>query len=116
MPYVLTTGSSVSCDHPPTGGGALTLAVAATGVLKVEGRTVPSGTLAGATIASGCAQRGPNENPCLTASTQSPGSMSQVLRVDGLPVLLETASGSTPGVPGNTWSAKAAGQSVLKAD
>jgi len=117
MPFVLTEGSSISCDHPPTGGGPLTTTAAAVGPLKVEGATVLRGSLAPTGIDTGCAtQPSQNTAPCLATTSQSGGN-SSVLKVDGSPVLLRTASGETNGQPspGNTWSVKDAKQTVLKA-
>jgi hypothetical protein len=117
MDYVLTTAASVSCDHPPTGGGAATL-TATQAVLKVAGDAVLVGTLAGAPInPMNCAQQPPpaGNKPCSSVITQSVGT-SRVLKVNGAPVLLETSQGTTDGTPTNSWSAKEAGQTVLRAD
>jgi hypothetical protein len=117
MPFVLTESSNVSCDHPPTGGGPLTLTVAAVGPLKVGGATVLSGSLSPTDIGFGCSTpASQNTTPCKATKSQS-GGASTVLKVLGRPVLLDTASGETAGLPspGNTWSVKDAKQTVLKA-
>ncbi|MGH8066020.1 MAG: hypothetical protein ACRERE_12480 [Candidatus Entotheonellia bacterium] len=117
MDYVLTTAASVSCDHPPTGGGAATL-TATQAVLKVAGSPVMVGTLVGAPInGTTCAQRPPpaSNKPCSSIVTQTVGA-SRVLKVNGSPVLLETSAGVTDGTPTNPWSTKNAGQAVLRAD
>jgi hypothetical protein len=115
VPAVLTTASSVSCDHAPPGSGKLTLDAAATGVLKVDGTTVLSGTLMGAPIGSGCTQTGsPGLVPCTAVMAQT-GGTSTVLKANGSPVLLDTASGATNGVPDTKWSVKDAAQTVLTA-
>jgi hypothetical protein len=111
VPLVLTDASSVQCLHA----GALALAGAATGVLTVDGKTALSGSLADATIAA-CKQTAPNTVQCQTASSQNAGGTSHVLKVEGVPVLLESASGITSGSPGNTWSVKDAAQTLLKAE
>lgn len=117
MAFVLTESSSISCDHPPTGGGPLKLALAAIGPLKVGGATVLSESLVPAVIDPGC-QTPPGQGtaPCLATKSQS-GGTSTVLKVLGRPVLLHTAKGETTGQPspGNTWSVKDANQTVLKA-
>jgi hypothetical protein len=117
MPLVLTLASAVSCDHPPTGGGALTLAPAALGVLSVDGDVVLSGSLAPTAIGAGCGQTPPSSSttPCLLTSSQS-GGTSSVLKVDGKPVLLATAKGETNGKPDSKWSVKDAGHNLLQAD
>jgi hypothetical protein len=115
MPLVLTESSVVRCDHPPTGGGALELAGA--GPLSVNGAKVLSGSIAPASIGSGCTQTPPSQTttPCLVASSQDDG-RSSVLKVDGVPVVVDTATGKTNGKPGSTWSVKDATQRVLKAE
>jgi hypothetical protein len=115
VPLVVTASSVVSCDHPPTGGGALTLG--GVGPLSVNGVNVLSGSLASAAIGSGCSQTPPSQTtaPCLASSSQDDGT-SNVLKIDGVPVILDTATGKTNGKPGNTWSVKDAKQSVLKAE
>jgi hypothetical protein len=118
MPFVLTESSKISCDHPPTGGGAVTPTAAAVGPLKVDGATVLSGSLAPTGIGDGCVTPvGQGTAPCKATTTQS-GGTSTVLTVEGRPVLLHTASGETGGLPspGNTWSVKDPMQTVLKAD
>jgi hypothetical protein len=117
VPLVLTESSAVSCDHPPSGGGALTLEAAAVGVLSVEGNTVLSGSLSAAVIKPGCGQSPPSSSttPCLQVQSQS-GGTSTVLKVDGRAVLLKTAKGDTNGKPDTNWSVKDAGQTLLRAD
>lgn len=114
MARVLTTASSVSCDHPPTGGGIVTLVPAQT-VLKIEGKAVLVADLSGSTINSaGCAQRPPppSNKPCSCVVAQA-AVASGVLKVNGKPVLLDDSSGLTDGKPDQAWSAKDAGQKVL---
>jgi hypothetical protein len=122
MDYVLTEASTVSCDHPPPGasmGGAATLS-ATQAVLKIAGQAVLVNTLVGSAInAAGCARQPPPQTnkPCSSIVTQT-GGASTVLKVEGSPVLLKLSTGVTDGapVPSNTWSAKDAGQTVLRAD
>jgi hypothetical protein len=117
MDYVLTEASSVSCDHPPAGGGAATL-TAMQAVLKIAGDAVLISTLMGSPInAVNCAQQPspPSIKPCSSVVTQTVGA-SAVLKVNGSPVLLKSSTGTTDGTPLNTWSAKDTGQTVLRAD
>jgi hypothetical protein len=116
MPLVLTTDSVVSCDHPPTGGGPLSLTPAAVGPLKVGGATVLSGSLAPTSVGAGCTQpTGQGSQTCTKVLDQSAG-QSTVLRVLGRPVLLYSAHGHTDGLPDSNWSVKSAQQTLLKAD
>lgn len=116
MALVLTDGSDVSCDHPPSGGGALTLTVAAVGPLTVDGATVLSGSLAPTAVGGGCSQPvSQSSAPCLATVSQTAGT-STVLSVNGRPVLLDDAAGQTNGKPDSAWSAKAARQNVLRAE
>jgi hypothetical protein len=99
MPLVLTESSSISCDHPPAGGGPLTTAAVSVGPLKVEGATVLSGSVSPTVIGSGCATpASQNTAPCLATTSQS-GGTSSVLKVNGTPVLLDSVSGETNGQP-----------------
>src|SRR3954447_24497501 len=117
MPPVVTQASTVSCDHPPAppGGGQVALVSATRGVLSVQGRTVLSGTLANAPIGPGCALASTSSPPCTQVTAQNPGGTSAVLKVDGEPVVLATASGQASGSPGATWSVKDARQTILRA-
>jgi hypothetical protein len=116
MEFVLTESSAVSCDHPPTGGGAITLLSSQT-VLSVEGSLVLTGSLAGATFEEGCQQTNSNagEVMCASVIAQSEGP-ANVLKVNGQPVLLVTSEGTSNGKPDDVWSAKDAEQSLLRSD
>jgi hypothetical protein len=86
--------------------------------LKVVGKAVLTMTLQGSPLnAANCAQQPPTagNKPCSSVMTQT-GGTAAVLKVNGAPVLLISASGTTDGTPLNTWSAKNAGQTVLRAD
>ncbi len=118
MGYVLTKDSKVSCDHPATGGGAAVLATVVS-VLKIDGSDVLSDTLAGTALAAGCNQvnAANGESPCVSIAEMLPGGVSQVLNVEGKPVILESVKGKTGGgMPDQSWSAKDAAQTLLKAD
>jgi hypothetical protein len=119
MEYVLTTSSSISCDHPPSGGGSATQ-TPAQNVLKVDGNSVLVGDLTNSSINSlECALLPPppaTNKKCSKILAQTQG-FSQVLMVEGSPALLENSSGTTDGLPApQTWSAKNAEQDVLRAD
>ncbi len=79
-----------------------------------------TGSLVGATIATGCGQINPASVPpvpCQSVGTQAPGGVADVLKVNGVSVLLETIEGeSVKGDPKKDWKAKDAGQSVLRSD
>jgi hypothetical protein len=114
MELVLTTASTVSCDHAT--GGPLDIDAAAASVLTVGGVAVLAGSLGSATIDPGCSQAiSSTTGPCAGATSQIRGA-SQVLTVGGIPVLLADASGTTDSKPPGTWSVKDPAQSVLKAD
>ncbi len=123
MEYVLTETSSVSCDHPvppeETNGGAVVLE-AGQSVLKIDGSYVLAKNLQESLIdSSGCSLSPPpppTNKKCSLVMIQISG-FSSVLKVDGSPVLLTSAGGSTDGLPEpSTWSAKDAEQDVLRAD
>jgi hypothetical protein len=120
MDDVLTTAASVSCDHPLPGndaGGTATL-TATQSVLKVAGQAVLVGSLVSSVVdPTNCAQKPPppSNQPCTSILTQTVGA-SRVLKVNGSPVLLKGSAGTTNSVPPGLWSAKDAGQSVLRAD
>ena len=113
MPPVLTVASTVSCDHAP--GGSLTLTGAAAAGLSVDGNAVLAGSLAAAPIGSGCSQPASSTTAPCTASTGQTAGPAQVLSVNGAPVLLATAAGTTSSMAPGTWSAKDAKQTVLGA-
>lgn len=119
MEYVLTTLSSVSCDHPSTGGGAVILE-STQDVLKIQGTPVLVKSLKDSIINSAtCAQQTttaqPDNIPCNKVLTQSVG-FSEVFKVNGLPALLKNSSGETNGKPTYSWSVKDPAQQVLRAD
>jgi hypothetical protein len=108
MPKVLSATATVKCVHP----GDVEL-VASTSRLTVDGDAVlVAGDLDGATI-SGCKlPASTSTSPCATtvATTTPP---STLLTVDGTPVLLETAAGTTTSVPPGAFTVQAAGQTRL---
>jgi hypothetical protein len=115
MPYVLTVGSSVQCTHQ----GKVTLKGSQT-KLTVDGQAVlVDGDLDNATIA-GCQVKVSNSTqPCKTV-TGVLGGKSTTLAVGGKAVLLDTAAGTTDGLPPPPqlpeWNVASAGQTKLQAD
>ena len=114
MPGVLTAGSSVKCLHQ----GTVQLS-AGQQKLKVAGNAVlVMGDLMGKSI-SACpvpTAGPPPTKPCTTTTAMLAGTAAK-LKVDGKPVLLETANGTTDGLapaPG-TWSVQSAAQTKLTA-
>lgn len=120
MGKVLTNTSIVKCAHngkvKPTNTQS---------VLKVNGDDVLVGSLEGNIPSipnpNSCTQQPipappPINIPCTVIVTQNPGGTSQVLKVNGVAVLIDTATGTTQGKPTNTWSVKGAEQQVLQTD
>jgi hypothetical protein len=110
MAKVLTEISNLECYHK-----AKVTPTNIQSVLKVNGHDVLVGSLKG-TI-SACSQKPPPSSniPCTTV-IEKPGGTSQVLKVNGTAVLLDTADGTTNGTPKNTWSVKSSEQQVLQTD
>lgn len=121
MPKVLTTASTVLCDvflplPLPHHGGTVT--TTSTAKLTVGGKPVlvasslgpipaPGGTPCATVVAAG-------ETPCTAVVTVLPASVASKLTVGGSPVVLETLTGTTNGVPPGALSA-AANQTTLTA-
>ena len=115
MGKVLTTASSVKCIHqgtlvPTTDQSVLKVNGKLVLVEKVQGNFIPPPTL------GSCTQVPPPQSnvPCATIQSQS-GGTSNVLKVNGKPVVLDNAVGETNGKPTNNWSVKSADQQVLQA-
>jgi hypothetical protein len=110
---VLTTASTVSCDHQGT--------LAPQGlqdVLLCDGAPVlVQGDLTGAGISSCTITPSSSSKTCTTAAGAT-GGWSAVLKVDGVGVLLESAAGQVDGYPPTPsgFSTTAAGHSILKSD
>jgi hypothetical protein len=122
MEFVITKASSISCNHPPTGGGAVTLD-AGQSMLKVDGELVLAKKLVKSAIASiNCKLPiPPNGNKCSLTGKQT-AELSKVLKVNGEFVLLESSKGATDGSPTAAppppigWSVKKANQNLLRTD
>lgn len=110
---VLTTASTVSCDHQ----GTLT-PQGLQDVLLCDGAPVlVQGDLAGASIGSCTLTTSQSSKTCTTAAGATSGA-STVLKVNAVGVLLESASGQVDGFPPTPsgFSTTAAGHSVLESD
>ena len=111
MPNVLTEGSIVVCAHQ----GTITF-TASQHKLKINGNAVlvESDALTG--VVSGCMNV---TNPttgtvqCATVVSLLPGGSATKFTLSGTPVLLETATGLTNGVPPSPWQVQSAGQTKL---
>lgn len=112
MPKVITEGSTIKCPHQGT-----IKFTASQQLLKIDGKAVlvvddiSSGTVSGCinltNPTSGTVQ-------CQKVLSMTAGAATK-LKVDGKPVLLETAKGMTNGLPANIWSVQSAGQTKLDA-
>lgn len=118
MPKVLTESSSVKCAHQ----GTITF-TASQQKLTVDGQAVlvtsdaMTGTVSNCLTVPVSPPQGPLQTPCLKVVSLSGGAAVK-LTVDGTPVLLESAAGTTDGitpVPSNFWSVESAGQTKLDA-
>jgi hypothetical protein len=108
MAYAVTTGGSVKCTHQ----GTVALEAGQT-KLTAGGKPVLGPLdLVGAAIA-GCGQVGTGVTPCSQVTSVLTGTTTK-LRVNHQPVLLDTATGVTNGVPPGTWSVQSAGQRQLE--
>jgi len=111
MPGVLTKASTLVCAHQ----GTVQL-IPSQIKLKVDGQSVlVMGDIVGNPIAGCVTPVTPASKPCTTVVSMITGAATE-LKVDGKPVLLETAMGMTDGVtpaPTNTWNVRTAGQTKL---
>ncbi len=111
MPNVLTVGSTVKCVHQ----GTVQL-VASQSLLKVDGDAIlVEGDLNGALI-SGCTPASQSSKPCTMVTGMTLG-LALKLKVGGKAALLETAMGTTDGMPTAPvlWNVQTAGQTKLVA-
>jgi hypothetical protein len=115
MPLVLTTGSTLICNHK----GSIDLPKV-TRSLTVGGKPVLiKGDLNKATITTGCItvdDTSKGTQKCRNVKSAL-GGTAGTLAIGGKPVLLDTISGTTDGLPVLTakWSVQDAGHAALKA-
>jgi hypothetical protein len=109
MPAVLTVGSTVLCSH----GGTFTFS-AGHDLLTVDGQAVVRQSELQNAVIAGCANVGPNLQPCLAIQSVTAG-LAQKLTVGDEAVALETATGLTNSKPPGTWNVTSAGQIKLEA-
>lgn len=125
MGVVLVQGAVIQCSH----GGQLRLATGDARLAVSGNGAVTSGMEAGLTFGSAqapvpgmvspCTAQTPTSPPafvpCVTAASL-PAGLASKLAVGSLPVLLDSASGSTvSGAGPGTWSVSSAGQTKLEA-
>ncbi len=112
MPFVLTKASRLACAHQ----GTVQMVPTQT-KLKVDGSPVlVDGVLIGAPIVGCTTPATASSAPCTAVVAMAVGAATR-LKVDQVPVLLDTAVGTTNGVtpvPSNFWSVTTAGQTKLK--
>ena len=111
MPNILTTGSTVKCAH----GGTVTLKASQT-KLTIDGQpALLALDLVGAPIPDCPIKPAPGVAPCLAVTSVIAGTATTVI-IDKMPVLLDTATGLTNGVPQPApWKVISAGQSKFEA-
>jgi len=111
MPLIVTTKATIMCSH----GGRVTLVPKQAQVLIQGGSVLCEGDLSGAPIV-GCLQApSPSTKPCTMVVSTLPGSSAPTVLVLGRPVLLQTLSGMTDGVPPGTLKVSNPGQATVQA-
>jgi hypothetical protein len=111
MPTVITRASALVCAHQ----GTVVLSPTQQ-KLTVHGEAVlVMGDLEGKPIAGCTVVPAPGIKPCLTVVTMLAGASTR-LTVDGKPVLLDTATGLTDGVPPSAWTVRTSGQTSMMSD
>jgi hypothetical protein len=111
MPLILTSAASLSCPH----GGRVAVIPKQQKVAIQGGFVLRETDLIGAPIA-GCPQAGPGIKPCTTVLAPNPGSSAPTVLVQGLPVLLQTFTALTDGVPPGVVVVQFAGQTLVQAN
>ena len=110
MPQALITSSIIGCNHA---GLTVPPLVAGQDVLMVNGQPVVAPSSLSVTFV-GCTHTGTNITPCLAIATQTAGN-SEVLKINGNPVVLDTAAGTTDSKPdAGSWSVQTVNQDVLQ--
>jgi hypothetical protein len=111
MPLIVTTNATIMCSH----GGQVTLIPKQAQTTIQGGSVLCEGDLSGAPIV-GCLQPpSPGTKPCTMVVSTLPGSSAPTVMVLGRPVLLETLSGLTDGVPPGSIMVASPGQATVQA-
>jgi hypothetical protein len=111
MPPLVTTAATIMCIH----GGQVMLTPRQTTVLAGGSPVLREGDLSGAPIV-GCLQPpSPGTKPCTMVISTLPGSASTHVMAAGAPVLLQTLSGITDGVPPGAIMVASPGQATAQA-
>jgi hypothetical protein len=111
MPLIVTTNATIMCSH----GGQVTLIPKQAQVTIQGGSVLCEGDLSGAPII-GCLQPpSPGSKPCTMVVSTLPGSSAPTVLVLGRPVLLQTLTGLTDGVPPGTIMVANPGQATVQA-
>lgn len=111
MPLVLNTEATLMCPH----GGRVTLIPRQFSVLAGGAPVLRLTDLIGAPII-GCAQPPtPATVPCTAVLSPLPGSTSLTVTVEGVPVLIQTTTALTNGVPPGIVTVIFPGQVVVQA-
>ncbi|MBN1172598.1 MAG: hypothetical protein JXA67_10540 [Micromonosporaceae bacterium] len=110
MPKVLTAAAVVLCPH----GGKVQIIPSQTATAIAGNPVLVVGDLDGKPIV-GCAQPvSQSTAPCTATLPMTVGASTAVV-AGGVPVLLETATGMTNGVPSGSWQVQSPGQAVVDA-
>jgi hypothetical protein len=111
VPTVLTSASTLVCPHQ----GTIQLIATQTKLKVGSDAVLVVGDLEGKVISGCTVTPSPSTKPCLTVTSMILGAAVK-LTADGKPVLLDTATGLTDGVPPSTWSVQTSGQTKLSSD
>jgi hypothetical protein len=110
VPLILTSNAMLSCPH----GGIVTVLPRQTTVMIDGGFVLRATDLVGAPIV-GCPLIGPGIKPCTTVLAPLPGSFAPTVLVGGEPVLLQTFTAMTDGVPPGVTIVQSPGQTLVQA-
>jgi len=113
MPKVLTQDALLVCDHQP---GRVQIQ-ASQGLLTIEGRAVLVENDPQGRPIAGCPNAGGTMKPCTTTLVVKEG-YSDLVRVDGRRICLDTVTGLTDGTPPGTvdYVVHSPGQSLVSED
>ena len=113
MPKVITESSTIVCPHQGT-----VKFTASQQVLKVSGQAVLVTDDVNTGTVSNCqnpTDQSKGLQKCTKVLSMNPGGTATKLKAGNKPVLLETATGLTDGLPLNIWTVQSAGQTKLDA-